>query len=160
MRVNKLDVGLVGLAGSGKDSASVGLRNLGWKRKAFADKLKYFSLLIGWDGAKDRAGRTFLQELGCSARKYDSEIWINHAKAGLHSYEHYVWTDVRFFNEAQFIHERGGILVRIVRPGNVNDGHISETEQENIEVDYEIVNDGSEEELQQKLVQIVKNHNK
>lgn len=153
-----ISVGLVGIAGSGKDTAAKGLVQLGWRRVAFADKLKSFCIMLGWDGIKDRSGRTLLQEIGCAARNYNPHIWVYHVLKTLKKDEPCVFTDVRFQNEAALIKERGGILVRIVKPDLISDGHLSETEQQNIAVDYTILNSSTEEELQRKLVEILEKY--
>jgi hypothetical protein len=61
--------------------------------------------------------------------------------------------DTRFQNEVNYIHQLGGYVIKITRPGKINrDMHISEQEIETIKnYDYEIVNDGTLEELYQKL---------
>ena len=60
----------------------------------------------------------------------------------------YVITDVRFPNEAAYIRQRGGLLVRVTRPGTgpVN-GHESESALDNEDFDVHILNDGSREDL-------------
>ena len=50
----------------------------------------------------------------------------------------------RFPNEVKCIRDLGGIVVRVNRPGCGSDGHRSEVLPE---CDYEIVNDGSREDL-------------
>jgi len=62
-----------------------------------------------------------------------------------------VVTDVRFLNEAETItREMGGRLVRIIRPDLEDDGdtHPSEVELEQIETDFQIINDDTIAELQ------------
>jgi hypothetical protein len=153
----KIDVGLVGLAGAGKDTAAFGLMREGWMRKGFADRLKMVALELGWDGTKDGKGRKLLQIVGCAVRDYDSNYWVDQAMMRIDPRRPYVWTDVRFHNEAKAIKEiRKGILVRIVNPACTSDGHVSETEPLEIVCDHEIVNDGSIEQLQTKLLEIVK----
>lgn len=52
--------------------------------------------------------------------------------------------DVRFKNEAEYIQDQMGILVRIERPTNINitnANHASETEQDIIKPTYTIIND-------------------
>lgn len=59
--------------------------------------------------------------------------------------------DVRFENEAAAIRATGGRVWRVVRSGAGLAGlaaqHVSETEQSAIEADYNIINDGSLEDL-------------
>ena len=56
--------------------------------------------------------------------------------------------DVRFPNEAEFVRQSGGIVVRIERPdhGPVNQ-HVSDAGQSEIKVDLTIVNDGTPEDM-------------
>lgn len=153
----KIDVGLVGYAGAGKDTAAFGLMREGWHRKGFADLLKMRALDIGWDGSKDAKGRKLLQVIGCAVREYDPEFWVRQAIDRIDPRHPYVWTDVRFKNEAQAIRDiRKGILVRVVNAACSSDGHVSETELNDIVCDHQIVNDGSKEKLQQQLLEIVK----
>jgi hypothetical protein len=120
---------------------------------------------IGWDEAKKNPDvRRLLQTIGNGVREVIGEnAWVGVAddkiweakKAG----KRVVVTDVRFPNEVQAVYESGATLgytsaiVRITRPGvgPVNN-HISETAIDSIEADFEIVNDGTPEELQAKLV--------
>jgi len=63
-------------------------------------------------------------------------------------------SDVRYENEAEMLKSLGFTLVHIVRHGREidrNQNHSSETELKDYRFDYEIVNDGSLEELYRKL---------
>ena len=67
-----------GKAGTGKDTIGEYLvRKFGFKRYAFADRLKEVATELGWNGEKDFAGRKFLQELGSVVRNYDPDTWVN-----------------------------------------------------------------------------------
>lgn len=57
-------IGLIGLAGSGKDTAAKALMKLGYRRLAFADELKSLAFYFGWDGEKDEDGEHFCKSLG------------------------------------------------------------------------------------------------
>ena len=156
------DVGLIGLAGSGKDTAAMALTACGWRRKAFADKLKHIAYNFGWDGNKDEKGRKLLQDLGMAARRYNLEFWINQAYQSIQDVAPemaripFVWTDVRFENEADFIRKRGGIIIRIKRPGQLcDDIHESELNQFQIRADYEVVNAGTIEDLHKKILNLI-----
>jgi len=50
---------LSGKAGSGKDTCGEYLVSLGFKRYAFADKLKEIARLMGWGRRKGRKGKSF-----------------------------------------------------------------------------------------------------
>jgi len=148
-------IGLIGLAGSGKDTAAKALIRLGYFRMAFADELKDLAFDFGWNGEKDEAGRKLLQELGMAGRRYSPNIWIQHVAWRIApNGPPIVFTDVRFQNEANFVRHKGGIVVRIVRPGQVAGEHESELNQSKIAADYEVVNDGSIEELHQKIAEL------
>jgi hypothetical protein len=64
-------------------------------------------------------------------------------------------SDVRFENEVNLIKEFNGIVCRVKRPikltDNKKDLHESETGISNFTVDYEFINDGTKEELYEKL---------
>ena len=151
-------VGLVGYAGSGKDTAAIGLSHIGWRRHAFASALKNVARDIGWNGEKDRDGRVLLQHLGCAVRDHvDPDSWVNALERDVASHaRHAVLTDVRFPNEIEWLRSRGGTLVRIDRPGvgPVND-HVSEHAWTAFEPDAVIVNDGTPEALQARLQELV-----
>jgi hypothetical protein len=94
-----------------------------------------------------------------AGRKYDQDIWVNCIKRHLGSemlkYK-LVFTDVRFQNEADYVRSIGGIIVRIVRPGIISGNHESELKQCEVAADIEIVNDGSIEDLHNKIRNIIK----
>ncbi len=65
-------------------------------------------------------------------------------------------TDVRFFNEAQAIKDRGGILIRVDRDSDSKDSHVSENELDNYkDWDYVIDNNYSLAELILRVRQIM-----
>jgi hypothetical protein len=146
-------IGLIGLAGSGKDTAAEALEKTHC-RYAFAGRLKSIARLFGWDGQKDERGRALLQDLGMAGRKYDQDIWVNGIKRLLGPEvlkSKLVFTDVRFQNEADYIRSIGGTIVRIVRPGQAAENHESELNQSAVAADIEVVNDGTIEDLHQKI---------
>ncbi|MEU8621393.1 hypothetical protein [Streptomyces sp. NPDC048623] len=137
-------VGLAGYARSGKDAAAQVLVEGGWRRDAFADRLKAFlyrqnplvpthtgvppvrlvNLIAayGWDGAKDRFPevRRLLHATGTDAGRvtFGEDIWV---EALFNDYEPereaLVVSDVRFPNEARAVQSRGGVVIWIDRPG-------------------------------------------
>jgi hypothetical protein len=143
----------------GKDTAAQALcRDAGYRRIAFADKLKDLAIVadplittatrtlnvgighgklkhavqgLGWEQAKAvyPEVRLFLQQLGLGARQvFGEDFWITQALAGVGPDERVVVSDVRFINEAENIKEAGGYLIKIMRPGFNGDGHVSERE--------------------------------
>lgn len=147
-------VGIAGYAGSGKDTAADVLVELGWQRAAFAGALKELAGRIGWDGHKDEAGRRLLQELGVAARDVlGADVWVNALMGTLP--QRAVITDVRFVNEVNAILDHGGLVVRVVRPGNVPaNGHISEVSLDHLELPT-IVNDGPVNLLHLRLLDLL-----
>jgi hypothetical protein len=137
-------IGLSGYAGSGKDEAAAALVVGGWRRDAFADRLRAFLYALdpwvdtypdvgmvrlaklvdayGWDRAKRQFPeiRRLLQRAGTEAGRkiLGSQVWVD---ALMKDYdrenEALVVADVRFPNEADAIREAGGAMVRINRPG-------------------------------------------
>jgi hypothetical protein len=169
-----LVIGLCGYAGSGKDCAARGLTAGGWLRIAFADGIRDVLIGInpkvagpyclrevvatsGWDEAKKYAEiRRLLQYTGTAVRAVIGDnAWVSVAEMKMFEAgsQNVICTDTRFPAEVDMIREFGGAIVRITRPGvgPVN-GHNSETAIDDIEPDYNIVNDGTAEELQAKLV--------
>lgn len=171
-------VGLIGKKRSGKDTLAATLvEEFGFQRFAFADPLKdavsrlpipvYDTLTErpryrclkdvlsehGWEGAKEiRAVRRLLQEYGVAIREIQEDFWVRATldRAVQHTHETgpSVITDVRFPNEADEVRDAGGMIVRIVRPGqDSTDTHASEVALDDYEEDVLVANDGSLEAL-------------
>jgi hypothetical protein len=151
-------IGLVGPAGSGKDTAAEVFFRAGYERVAFADPIKGIAVqYFGWNGQKDDRGRKLLQDIGMAGRAYDPECWLRHMRWSnpVRYKKPAVITDVRFENEAQWIRRNGGKLVRIIRPELTVGEHISETEQKNIACHHEIYNSGSVQDLHINIEQLI-----
>lgn len=128
-------IGLVGYAGSGKDTAYRLIKNNienGAERIAFADKLKDVAddmlEIAGFDRVAHDSERKTKEEirpllvwLGEYARRTDEYFWINKIvldvqylmRAGCPMI---VFTDVRYPNEANYILEHNGYLIYIDSP--------------------------------------------
>ncbi|QEQ94091.1 deoxynucleoside monophosphate kinase [Streptomyces phage Saftant] len=182
-------IGLSGYAGAGKDEAAAALVVGGWRRDAFADRLRAFlyaldpwvnvsvdvgvarlSKLVdayGWDRAK----RTFpevrrlLQRAGTEAGRkvLGTQVWVDALMKDFQPHdEALVVTDVRFKNEADAIREAGGVVVRIERPGvgpKEDPGgwvHESEVALDHYDFDVTVKNDGTIEELHDRLLSVTK----
>lgn len=64
--------------------------------------------------------------------------------------------DVRFPNEAEVIKRRGGIVIKVICPGQqAVSGHVSETSLDKRACDFELINDGSLEDLWRAVVDIL-----
>lgn len=69
-------------------------------------------------------------------------------------------TDTRFYNEAQAIKERGGLVIRIIRgEENYENKHISETALKGYPFDYVIYNNGDLKELETEVIKFVNKFN-
>lgn len=92
----------------------------------------------------------------------EKDIWIKSVEKKilsireLNSHAHIVVTDVRFQNEVDAIRKLGGIVIRVSRPSLQNklDTHSSELEIDKLDVDMDILNDSTVDELQTKIVQM------
>lgn len=157
----------MGKARSGKDTCGDHLVSAhGFKRYAFADRLKEIALEMGWNGEKDEKGRALLQELGTVGRNYDGNMWIRHVteKIERENPENAVITDCRYKNELDEIMafaERKGykaVPVLITRAGAGLSGklgeHPSEREFENVPAVI-LHNDGTKEDLYKKTDYLV-----
>lgn len=145
-------IGVTGYAQSGKDEIGRICATHGYNRVAFADEVKRIAFMMGWDGKKDERGRRFLQDIGNRAREYDQDVWVRLAFAEAQRYERMVFTDVRFLNEARWIKNAGGVLVRVVRDGvgPANDD-VSETELEQIRYDFLVNNSTTLDDLRENV---------
>lgn len=167
-------IGLSGYAQSGKDSAAAALVGDGWERRAFADTLRAFLYALnpmvlpsgtrlrsfvnayGWETAKTTCPevRELLQRCGTEAGRQviGENVWVDATLRDLGDTP-VVVTDVRFRNEADAIRARGGIVVRVVRPGvgplRMSDGsvHPSETALDGCPFEHLLHNDGTLDDL-------------
>ena len=124
-----MKIGLCGYARTGKDTAAAGLD--GFRRFAFADALKAdaaralesLGIMAHWDSPVFKEQwRPFLVALGAGMRGIDPDYWVKRliyqfAARGVHPGDNVVISDVRYANEVRWILGRGGIVIRIDRPG-------------------------------------------
>jgi len=119
--------------------------------------------------------RDFLQKLGTDAMRMGlhDNVWVNALMADYTSeeswlntslgekpdvvYPNWIITDVRFPNEAKAIKDKGGIIIRVDRPGvsPIND-HPSEIGLDDWKFDYRIANVSDIFALKQTVEQILK----
>jgi hypothetical protein len=105
--------------------------------------------------------RKILQLLGteCGREILHPNIWINSLFADYKGLPNWIITDMRFPNELSAVKDRKGITIRVNRgEGNTGD-HPSETALDNAEFDYVIDNEGTMEELVEKVENILKKEN-
>lgn len=113
-----------------------------------------------------RTIRWFLQQFGTEAVRNNihQNAWAlalfseykGSFKKGLH-FPNWIITDLRFPNEMDIIKKYNGVTIRVTRPGtDVGSTHASEISLDDSKFDYEIHNDGTLEDLLEKVRQTVK----
>jgi len=151
-------LGLTGFAKAGKDTFADALVQDGWTRVAFADPLKAIAKDIGWNGEKDDYGRVLLQNLGVAVRDHlRPEAWVTSGEDAIEAANGpVVVTDVRFLNEIEMVHRRGGKIIRIDRPGvQAANAHVSEHEWQKVPPDAIFNNDGTLDEIPEKALKFI-----
>lgn len=164
-------VGLHGKAGSGKDTvADYLVANHGYEKISFATTLKAMlaaggfpepvnrddkeSLVAGFDFSWREAAQTLGTEWG---RLLDKDIWIKTTEKILKPDGKYVFSDVRFNNEAEMIRKHGKIWHiegRAVHLGEMA-YHASESGINKTEYDTYLYNDGSLNDLYLDIEEII-----
>lgn len=164
--MTRLLIGIVAPAGSGKTVVARRLEEAhGFTRMRFAHQLKAM-LKVGLgltdeqlDGAQKMTPlsefggctpRHLMQTLGTEwgRRMVHSDVWTSAWRRAAAQVEGpIVVDDVRFPNEAAAVRAEGGILWRIVRPGQGPADHVSERLLHEIDCDRTIVNDVSLQDL-------------
>ncbi len=104
--------------------------------------------------------RLFLQKLGTNACNMNlhKNTWINGLFQDWTPDQSWLITDVRFPQEVSSIKERNGVIIRVRRPSTENHGdtHASETSLDNYTgFDYTIINDGTLDELRDKVANVL-----
>lgn len=113
--------------------------------------------------------REFLQKLGTDALRdgLHTDVWVNALFADYkpestgynYFYPQWVITDMRFPNEMEAVEEREGLTIRVVRNNGTRaidiNPHASETALDDAVFDYEIINDGTIEDLVEKVREIL-----
>lgn len=132
----------------------------------YGDLLKYIcKAFLGWDGKKDRKGRSLLQHVGTDiVRVRSPNYWVDFVVDILSFFDGYwdyvIIPDVRFPNELSRLKDGGldMVHIRIVRPDFVSQltaeqqTHPSEIALNEVQPDYCIWNAGGLEELKTKII--------
>ena len=154
-------IGITGKRRSGKTTLAELLATAhGWKHDSFAGPLRAFvanilgiSLAeleevkeqpIDWLGGQ--TPRFLMQTVGTEwgRRMIHPDLWIKSALRRSAAHDSVVLSDVRFPNEAQLIHDAGGVILRVHRAGELGVGdHASETPLPDDLIDLEVGNDGT-----------------
>lgn len=116
---------------------------------------------FGWNEAKGIPEvRHFLQRLGTEAVRahLGDDAWVQAFERARDRRADTVAPDVRFPNEAHHIQRMGGMVIRIDRPGvGPLNAHASE-DIGGIPVDATVVNDGTIDQLQWRVAELVVRH--
>lgn len=158
-------IALCGKMAVGKSyNANVIVSEYGYKKVAFAAKLKEVGRdLYGIEG-KDGAKRIFWQEFSDDLKEYDPDMWTRHLLYTVEMEEKrgakgVVLDDLRFMREAEILRDNGFIIIKVQIPESIrltrinhlypntppgSFAHASETENERIEPDYIISSMGLE----------------
>ncbi|MEU7030079.1 hypothetical protein AB0A60_25780 [Streptomyces sp. NPDC046275] len=178
-------IGLAGAARSGKDTAAQALLDMGWSRRAFADKvrevlyaldpvliepeykdgtttLRYEVDTYGWEDVKAMypVVRGYQQRLGTEGGRtaLGEDVWVDALFRDFETWGPTIITDVRFPNEAEAIRARGGLVVAVERPGQTlirEADHASENALAGYLFDDVIRNDGTVAQLHDRVMQLI-----
>lgn len=170
-------IGLTGKKFSGKDTVAEYLcKEWRYKQMSFADPLKDICKIIFEFTDEQLYGdkkedidefwkvtpRQVLQFVGTDLFRnnmgklidgIDNNIWtkVLEKKINIENNNLIVISDVRFINEAETIKKLGGILFKINRNTNNADSHISEIEMDSIKADIILENNGTKDQLYNKI---------
>lgn len=165
-------IGLVGRAGVGKDTVAAMLTEHGYVRHSFAEPIRvmveaqlrlhdfdpYWMADRAWKEISlpvlGRSVRQHMQIIGQAMRADDPDYWVRclEARAGLApgrtpDASHIVISDVRMRNEAAWVREQRGVLVRVLRDAPAVAEHISEQQVDGIACDLTVCNTGTLDDL-------------
>lgn len=171
-------IGIIGKKRSGKDTVADYINlNYEYEKKKFAGPMKEaIKILFNFTDdqletdLKDEidpywgvSPRIIMQSMGTEYLQYELSKIIpslgnNFAvkRMFLNPCDNIVISDVRFIHEANEIKNRGGYLIKIIRNTNLIDTHISETGIDSLPYDKLIDNNGTLDELNDKIDNIMK----
>lgn len=165
---------VAGKARSGKSTAAkfieeiYALKNIKVLNLMYSEYLKnYTKKIIDWDGDERTKPRSFLQQLGDLVRKeMGNDFFVNRLIEDVAIYKKYynIFTisDARFPNEIEYLKQKYDVVTIYIEHPESNEltvleqGHITETALNNYSnFDYKIKNDGTIEELKEKIYKII-----
>lgn len=160
-------IGIAGRARSGKDTvANFIVAAIGGYRYSFADPIRAMLVPLGvdmsdpyWQARKEEpipalgvSPRRMMQTLGTEwgRQLINPDLWLIMAHQRLlQSGPGMIISDVRFDNEAAWIRRHGGRIIHVIRPDTkAVEAHASEDGIEVKDVDVRLFNNGTLEELQ------------
>ena len=177
--VSVTKIALCGKLRSGKSIVGNHLHiSHGFDEVAFGDALKRtVGDVFPWLNGNPNKPRALLQQYGQLMREIDPDVWIRHAERKVkgtidfrvntgHDRVDIVITDLRQPNEFEWARDNGFTIIRVTAPDDVriaraikagdnfseNDlEHVTESAIDTFDCDYEVVNDGSVDNLQVKI---------
>lgn len=177
--VSVTKIALTGALRSGKDlSADILRAHYGFSRFAFGDALKRTAHEVFPWVDRESKPRALYQQYGQLMREIDPDVWVRHTEraieahieimAGIHGDTDIgiVVTDLRQPNEEKWCRENGFTIIRvkaqsalrIARAQQAGDDfsledltHDTESHTDGFAVDFEVVNDGSVDELKRQI---------
>src|SRR3990167_8157922 len=169
-------IGLCGEAKTGKSTMAEFLTTLGYTELSFATPIKqigeifFFTPEQLYGSQEEKAmlhpywgfsARDFLQRVGTELFRetlpkffpnLGEDVWIKHMEYRISrlSSDKYVISDVRHPNEAKFIREKGGILIKCLRNTDVSDKHRNHLSEVNVnKIDCDLIVDNDKLNVQQ-----------
>lgn len=131
------------------------------KIELFYDRSGYNTIIPGLDISR----RELMQRVGDGLRQtVDNSVWVKATLNNFRPNENIIITDVRYPNELDVIKERGGILIRVIRPEHQESTligeqakHSSETALDNMSLTefITVINDGTLDDLRVKIKYIM-----
>lgn len=113
---------LVGKAGAGKDTiANYLIRRYGFRRYAFADKIKQIAMELWPEEFRSRKPRWLLQQVGSKMREIDPLVWVHYVFRQIEKErpERAVITDGRLEEEYHLCRSAGFTVVEVRCPDAV-----------------------------------------
>src|SRR5690606_12804123 len=109
-----IKIGLIGKAGTGKDTVAAYLVAVyGFRKFAFADRLKEIDYELF--GPTEGKNRKRLQEFGQFCRSIDPDVWVKQLDKRIQGYTgNAVITDIRQKNELDYCKRNGFVIVKII----------------------------------------------
>jgi hypothetical protein len=169
--MNTLLIGISGKKMSGKDALCLAIcraHGLKARRIAFADALKQevsIACNVSRSFIEENKAqfRPILQWWGTNFKRHfhGDDYWVKQTLAEIveamsNGFTMIVIPDVRFQTEATTIKDCGGYLVRIARPTQLIDNHISETDLDNYKgFDHIVLNNGTLQDLDNEALTIL-----
>ena len=132
----------------------------------YADLLKFICRsLFNWDGQKDEKGRHILQYVGTDVvRKERPDYWVEFVVDMIElfgeNWDYVLIPDTRFPNEVDVLKENFNNVkhIRVIRPNfestltDEQKKHPSEIALDNVEADYIVYNEGTIEDIKNKIM--------